>query len=103
MDHVVVFDNNNMGGNVAAIKTLSAMSRHRLEQKGFIDFITALNPLDLDAENVIVVKVDGTTGALTISQISGINALVRAIANSSNDDIRVARSSGGVLSATATP
>ncbi len=86
---------------MATVKTLSAKARHRLEQRGFIDFINALNPLDTDEERILVVNVDGTTGELVITDIEGLDDLVQAIAEEGSDDITISRDAEGVLTAAA--
>lgn len=88
---------------MATVSALSTLNRRKLRTRGFEDFVDALYALDSDAELAVIIKVDSDDGDIHITHLSGMTALLPGIANSSNDDIRVSRSAGGVLTAAATP
>lgn len=88
---------------MAAVKALSTRAYRMFRTRGYEQFVNALNPLTTGIELALIVTVDDTTGELEISHLSGMTDLLDNIANSANDDIRVSRSAGGVLTAAATP
>lgn len=86
---------------MATVSALSVANRRKLRTRGFEDFVNSLQTLDSDSDLVFTVRVDATTGDLTMTTIPTLTVLLAAIANEGSDDITVSRDVAGVLTAEA--
>lgn len=86
---------------MAAVKALSTRAYRMFRTRGYEDFVTALNALNTDTDNICVIRVDDTTGDLTLTPVPTLTTLIGAIADEGTDDLTISKDEDGVITAVA--
>ena len=89
---------------MATVANLSTRARRLFRNRGYSDFIEFLQDMETDADLIAGLNVDGTTGDLTVTNLTpdldGVRDLIDAQANSTTITVEIAKDGAGVVTAT---